>query len=450
MKQICGILMLLCACSTPPGGGATGTSTDTGKDPAKADSAASADADAGAVADTPSNDDAIGQDAANLLDAPDLSADDAEAPPEDVVQTDWQGLDDLGSSDDASGDCTPGSLEGIACAPKVGVSVSFAVIAFDQDAGCSGAAPVHIEVTADAKGHYFFAKLPPGPAILTMTKGSFKTSSPIAVLPGKKLDFTAQNDPKRCFSATAGKIAVIQGDADDLGKLLDGLGLKYDSFDSGTTKDATSSAAAKLMKDLSALQKYDVLLINCSSTAETLVKGIPAITANLQAFVQAGHSLYASDWAWSYVETAFPDAIDFYGADASYAKSTAGPSATAGPRQGPGPTFAQKTAGTPPFTTQGDLLDAGLAAVLAKKSTTVYQDLGTWAVIQAPGKGTTAIMEGKVASALGDWGTVPLVVSFPVGKGHVVYTSFHNIAQADAGGSVADIQAILNYLVFTL
>jgi len=448
MKKICYVFMLMCACSTPPAGGATGTATDTAADPAKTDVVAASDAVAskdGSATETSSS-----EDAANSLDTLDESQSDVEAPPEDVVQTDWQGLDDLGNSGDASGDCTPGSLEGIACAPKAGVSVSFALITYDQNTGCSAAAPVHLEVTADAKGHYFFAKLPPGPATVTFTKGSFKTLTPVDVPPGKKLDFTSQNDPKRCFSATAGKIAVIKGDADDLGKLLDGLGLKYDAFDSGTTKDATSSAAAKLLKDLPALQKYDVLLINCSSTAETLVKGIPGITANLQAFVQAGHSLYASDWAWSYVEAAFPDAIDFYGVDNSYAKSTTGPSQTAGPRQGPGPTFALKAAGTPPFTTQGDLLDAGLAAVLNKKSTTVYQDLGTWAVIEMPGKGTTTVMEGKVASALGDWGTVPLVVSFPVGKGHVVYTSFHNIAQADAGGSVVDIQAILNYLVFTL
>lgn len=448
MKKICYVFMLMCACSTPTGGGSQAAATDNGADPAKTDVTAANDA--GSSKDGGGAETNNSEVSANSLDAMDEAPNDIAIEPEDVVQTDWQGLDDLGNAGDGSGDCTPGSLEGIACAPKAGVSVSFAVIAYDQGSGCSAAAPVHIEVTADAKGHYFFPKLPPGPATVTFTKGSFKTLTPVDVPPGKKLDFTSQNDPKRCFSATAGKIAVIQGDADNLGKLLDGLGLKYDGFDSGTTKDATSSAAAKLLKDLPALQKYDVLLINCSSTAETLVKGIPAISANLQAFVQAGHSLYASDWAWAYVEGAFPDAIDFYGVDNSYTKSTTGPSQTAGPRQGPGPTFAQKTAGTPPFATQGDLLDAGLAAVLNKKSTTVYQDLGTWAVIQTPGKGTTTVMEGKVASTLGDWGTVPLVVSFPIGKGHVVYTSFHNIAQADAGGSVVDIQAILNYLVFTL
>ena len=344
--------------------------------------------------------------------------------------------------------CTAGSVIGVVCAPKAGINVGLASVSLDVTPDCGGA-PWHAAVTADAKGLYAFKDVPPGTAQLTFAKGSFKGTTTVTVKPGAQLDLTTQ-DAKRCLTASAVKIAVVLGDADHIEKILDDLGFAYETFDSGTATTVGSSAAQKLLMDPAKLGSYDVLFVNCSTVLQSLLTDNPGIIDSLQAFVGGGHSLYASDWGWNLVEGAFPDAIQFWGVENGYGKSTKGPSNTAGPRQGPGPTLAQKKAGTPALQLDAKLVDPGLAAVLGKASTTVYQDLGTWVVMKAAGTGSSIAMQADVSTAQGDWGTVPLVVSFPVGQGHVVYTSFHNIAQADAGGSVADIKAILSYLVFSL
>lgn len=344
--------------------------------------------------------------------------------------------------------CTPGSVIGVVCAPKAGMNVGLASVSLDVSPDCGGA-PWHAETTADAKGLYAFQKVPPGSAQLSFAKGSFKGTTTVTVKAGAQLDLTTQ-DAKRCLKSGAVKIAVVLGDADHIEKILDDLGFAYETFDSGTSATVDTSAAQKLLMDPAKLGTYDVLFVNCSTVLEKLLTDNPGVLDSLQAFVGAGHSLYASDWAWNLVEGAFPDAIQFWGVEKGYGKSTKGPSATAGPRQGPGPTMAQKKAGTPALQLDAKLVDPGLAAVLAKPSTTVYQDLGTWVVMKSAGSGSSVAMQAAVSTPQGDWGTVPLVVSFPVGQGHVVYTSFHNIAQADAGGSVADIKAILSYLVFSL
>ncbi len=354
------------------------------------------------------------------------------------------GLDDPNAT---GGSCKPGSIIGLVCAPKQGISVSFASVTFDANTGCSAAKPVHVSVTADAKGKYSFVNLPPGPGTLTLSKGSFQTVLNVTVPAGGQLDFSKGLDPTRCFQSTSVKIAVLLGDADHIEKLLDLLGFAYDAYDSAT---GATSAAAKLLGDPLKLQGYDVVFANCGTQVQAIVQGVPTAITNLKAFVLAGHSLYASDWAWAYVEWAFPDAIEFHGVDNSFTKGSGPPSTTAGPRQGPGPTLTAKNKGAAPYATQGALVDPALAAVLGKNSTTIQEDLGTWAVMQSAGAGTVVSVQGPVKDSSGDWGTVPMVVTFPQGKGRVVYTSFHNIAQTGANGSTADIQAILTYLVFTL
>ena len=418
----------LAACSTPATGGAAAAAPDAFT---LSDIAYHFD-----VAKTPPGEDAKTAQDPDVLTASSLDADS----PEDAATAVPDGLD--------SAACAAGSVLGVVCAPTAGANVAFADVTLDVTPDCGGAA-FHAATKADAKGGYTFTNVPPGSAQIGFAKGSFKGSTPVTIQAGKQLNLTTQ-DAKRCLKSTSVKIAVVLGDADHIEKLLDDLGFAYDSFESGTSTTVDTSAAQKLLMDPVKLGSYDVLFANCGTTLEKLVTDNPGVVANIQAFVNAGHSLYASDWAWDLVEWSFPDAIQFWGVEKSFVKGTKGPSTTDGPRQGPGPTMTQKKAGTPAVQFAGSLVDAGLNAALGKASTTIYEDLGTWVVMKAAGAGTNVEIEAAVKSAQGDWGTVPLVVTFTAGKGHVVYTSFHNIAQADAGGSVADIKAILTYLVFSL
>lgn len=259
---------------------------------------------------------------------------------------------------------------------------------------------------------------------------------------------------KRCFQTVgAAKLAVIQGSADQIGDLLTDLGFEYDAYSDGTTKTVVDSPAHELLTNPTALAEYDVLFINCSATVQAMMEdGDPDIPGNLKAFVEAGGSLYASDWAWAYIEKAWPGAVDFYGVPDSMQKGDGtAPDKTVGPRQGPGPTLNGKEDGDPPYTTEGQIVDTGLKAALGKDTTTIYHDLGTWVVIEGPGQGDVAVT-ATITGTEGTWGKRPQVVSFnpPGTDGHVIFTSFHNIAQQDAHGNVDDIKAILSYLVFSL
>ena len=434
----------LAACSSPGTGGEV---TDVGADAAKADVSLVTDADTAAA----------GTDVAAMADVAASEVADATAAGEDAVSdvaTDAAESPDIpGFFDDAGGDVAivcgaTGGVKGVACAPKAGVSVAFAQVALDLTTPClTGTTTFHADATADAKGAYQFSNVPPGTGTVTVIKGSFQTQLSVSVVGGKILDLS-QAGSDRCFKASGVKIAVIKGDADAIEQLLDDLGFAWDGYES----NGATSTGAKLLGDAKKLGGYDVLFIDCSSTLEGIFTSANKanMVANLQAFVAAGHSLYASDWAWQFVEAAFPNAIDFYGDDTSTKKSTTKPDLTAGPRQGPGPTLKEKQAGAGAFVMSGTIVDSGLAAVLGKASTAIYEDLGTWVVMQTAGSGASVEIEAAVKDGANDWGTVPLVVRFPSGKGQVVYTSFHNIAVKDAGAPVDDIHAILTYLVFTL
>ncbi len=362
---------------------------------------------------------------------------------------------DTAGADDATTvpenvDCTKGSVLGVACAPSQQTFVSGALVKLDLTGPCVPGG-LHLEATADAKGNYTFDNVPPGSGTIAFQKGSFQGSGNVEILPGQQTDLTGAS--KRCFKSSATSIAVITGDSDNIGELLDELGLQHTDFSDGTTSTASTSAAHALLTDPAKLAQYNVLFINCSGTVQGMFTKDPKVADNLAQFVADGHSLYASDWAWAYVEWAFPQAIDYYGADQSFTKGQSGPdnSDKTGPRQGPGPTLTEKKNGAKPTQVAASIIDPGLSGALGQTTTTIFYDLGTWVVIDTPGFGTTVHIQGKVSSSDGNWGTRPLAVSFhPNYQGRVVYPTFHNIAQADAGASVADIKAILSYLVFSL
>lgn len=346
--------------------------------------------------------------------------------------------------------CTTGSLKGITCAPNQQTTVAFAKVTLDVSGPCTEGKVIHLEVESDADGKYQFSDVPVGEGTLSFSKGSYHGQSSVAISPGQVTDLTGM--AQRCFKTVgAAKLAVVKGDADKIEKLLDGLALSYDAFLSGDQNTVADSPAFDLLTDPVKLMQYDVLFINCTTAVQAMLEAGPEIPLYLRSFVAAGKSLYASDWAWIYVEKAFPEAIDFAGVDDSYQKGTSGePDNKAGPRQGPGPTLAEKNQGVPPLAVQADFTDQALAAVMKKAATTIFFDLGTWVVANKGGTGTAVEVLGTIPESEGSWGQKPLVITFqPEGaKGHVVFTSFHNAAQGDQG--FEDIQAILSYLVFSL
>ena len=69
------------------------------------------------------------------------------------------------------------------------------------------------------------------------------------------------------------------------------------------------SPAHDFLTDLTKLQDYDIVFIDCSSSVQAMLEGSATIPGNLKAFVESGKALYASDWAWAYIEKTWPGAI---------------------------------------------------------------------------------------------------------------------------------------------
>ncbi len=244
--------------------------------------------------------------------------------------------------------------------------------------------------------------------------------------------------------AISGKLAVTSPGYDDIGEVLQELGF--------TAEEIEESSLATL----SELQKYDAVYINCSGSIDGVAQeAAPAI----RDYVRGGGIIYASDFAASIVNAAFPNKINFYKGDSATETSLDGTSAA---RIG--------TAGK----VQAKVTDSGLAAVLGKRTIEINYDLGAWVVIDSVPSSTrvhvtgpasimdySASMEklqnlqnldfsnpqaveelskefsGEAATTLQD---KPYIVTFTEGDGEVLYTTFHNEAQ-----KTEDTEDVLNW-----
>src|SRR3990172_12813245 len=100
------------------------------------------------------------------------------------------------------------------------------------------------------------------------------------------------------------RIAVTPPEYDDMGIILTTMGWNYTDISS---RDLT-------FYDI--LSQYDAIFINCSSEIATYANmpafGSEEIRANLERFVREGGTLYASDWAFEYIDKSFPGYIHYF------------------------------------------------------------------------------------------------------------------------------------------
>jgi hypothetical protein len=192
---------------------------------------------------------------------------------------------------------------------------------------------------------------------------------------------------------------------DDMSKLLLDLGDGY-RFD--------EVKAADILDDPKKLDDYDVLFLTCAPGGQEL-------STQLYQFVDRGGVLYASDWRYAAVAAAFPGFVD--------------------PRtQG----------GGVPQNLDAEVVDPALRDVIGAKIHLKF-DLGSWKTAAFAGPKVTTLIEGAYRrerdrkDMVGVPARAPLLVKFPVGKGTVIFTSFHNEKQN------SDIETkLLQYLVFSM
>ena len=251
--------------------------------------------------------------------------------------------------------------------------------------------------------------------------------------------------------STDGSLAVPPEGYDNIGEVLDNLG-----FSSTKISEAD-------LNNLSDLSKYDSVYINCSATIDSVSSTTASTIAD---YVKGGGIIYASDYANSVIEAAFPDKINFYRPNSSAGTTSS--------------VLAQQSRVGNSGKVTATVTDGGLASVLGKKEVEVNYDLGTWAVIDSVANGVKVHMRGpvnifdysastenlkayedidysdpksleeiqKLSESISESSQKtlkdrPFVVSFTHGAGEVLYTTFHNESQkTEDMGKVLDWFAV--------
>lgn len=283
-----------------------------------------------------------------------------------------------------------GTLRGRVASPSGTVPVSGAELRVEVDGQTAW--------TVSAEMGCFSLDLPAGDYALVFEKGRYVATAAATVVEGEVLDLgTLALDPGEL------KLAVVQGQYDSVEVLITELGIPYDGFVS----------PADLYDDPDVLAQYDAVFANCGSELTTREGEAydDAQIANVKAWVEAGGTLYTSDWEHSLFAGVVPDGLD-WGDDV-----LSGPSGVI----------------------TATIEDRNIQALLGSGSAEIVFDLPDWAL--AEGSGTANVL----VSASIDGRDRPLaVMAFP-GEGRAVFTSFHNESQA-----TQDMQVILYELILAL
>jgi|GEM_PF-1351521 len=326
-------------------------------------------------------------------------------------------------SSEIYGNVGSGNITGRLCDPSGEGWVVGAVVYISLDYNGDGIEDVRIQTTTDADGYFTLEGVPTGVHVVHAEKGSYSVQMEID-FPGGNYEF----EEEYCLDPTSVEIAVVTGDYDHIEQLLSDLDLDYDIFGPATYRD--------LIYDSNRLADYDIVFFNCGMPF-TWLESRSLVAANLRNFVDDGGSVYASDWAHQIIEAAWPDMIDFVGADEDF----------------PDPTIEFDLSNSAyvgrATNIQAEVIDSTMGLVLGGTANIVY-DLDAWVVPISVSSGASAMLSGPAPTwdiETGDSSTTyhdaPLAVRFGSG-GTVIYTTFHNELQITADMELALKEIILS------
>jgi hypothetical protein len=203
------------------------------------------------------------------------------------------------------------------------------------------------------------------------------------------------------------------------------------------------------------LSSYDIVFINCGSSPEDDFFGSgsilsePAVRDNLRAFVEGGGRLYVTDEAYDYVEQTFPRFLGFEEA----------PSLSTTPETEDAAELGDDMERVD-ATVHDDTLRAWLDSLghVTGGTVEITGMIAGWTVInQTDPMLTTTWVSGPVtwtsASTFDTRTDVrPLTVTFDLGCGRVLYTSYHTDSSIFGGSGTALTaqELILAYLVLEI
>lgn len=281
------------------------------------------------------------------------------------------------------------------------------------------------ETTTDLDGYFTLMDIPEGTWTLHVEKNSFSTTEEVTIV----ADQVTELPEPTCIDPYSARVAVVTGLYDRVEDVLTRVGLTDVTLYDGVN-DAGQSATS-LLTDLSVMAEYDIIFLNCGMVEGQLLSN-PTVMNNLRSFVDTGGSLYASDWAYDYIEIGWPSAIEFWGDDSQ-------PDSAAWGIDGP---------------VSGTVSDSALQTFLGQSNVALNYDLGAWVVTESAGPNTRVLVQGSVPALdnsnpffpeVVNVNNAPLMVEFEHGQGKVMYTTFHNESQ-----TTSDMDIILEFMVFEL
>ena len=332
-----------------------------------------------------------------------------------------------GSTSDGDGDDTAvpssydGAITGRICDPSGGGWIVGAYVYTMIDTDGDGEGDTKVEDSTDEFGRYRLSGLPIYRDYeVVAVKGSFTASYEVSVREG-----TTEIPDDEC-ALDPPNIAVVTGDFDHIEDIIDEMGLEFTEF-RGT---GGSTEYRDFLTDSAAMSEFDIIFVNCGASTEWLTTHREEIRGNLRGFVEAGGSLYASDWAYYFVELPFPGKIDFYGDDSSAGDAQYG-------------WLGLVTA---------NVVDPVMQAIVGSTSASINFDLSSWAVSESLSPDVDVLLQANV-EVMDLWGgrsvipNAPIAARFDMGAGRVIYTAFHNEHQET---TTIDMREILEEIILSL
>lgn len=229
--------------------------------------------------------------------------------------------------------------------------------------------------------------------------------------------------PAECGGGGDITAAVIQGDYDSFESILPDLGIADYQLVNGLTGDEL----AQFLTDGAGLADFDVIFFNGGHIEEDVfydVDGtdtagtVQAVRDTLKAYVDAGGTVFASDWSYDVIETTWPGKIDWHGEDTT-------------------PDAAQ--IGAAPATVNGKIVDGDLQATLGVAEVDVAYDLDAFPIADTVDETVTIYVQGEVpwldGMEEGSNKGSPMLMSFASGDGLVIVSTwlFEGNAEGDVG-----------------
>jgi hypothetical protein len=205
---------------------------------------------------------------------------------------------------------------------------------------CLPAPPGSLSHTNSAADGSFSIEIPTNAQYLVIELGHFRRVIPVSTLAmcaPNNLTVAQSSFPAMSDSSgnSVPKIAVTTGSYDHMQNVILKLGLDAAAFDVYDGKNLSTTTTPvleghcgniagnmastpipcsmdQLLNDLTAMEKYDIILIDCGDKYQaSLLAGTGTAAANIEQFISKGGRLFVDDQSYEYVEQAFPEVFSW-------------------------------------------------------------------------------------------------------------------------------------------